>query len=100
MQPLLPKKPPEPKGGRPRIDDRAAVAGIPFVLKTGILWEMLPQEMGCGSGMTCSGSASRNGTRSGWERLHKKLLDRPGQADQLIELGCALLCWSYSLRTC
>jgi transposase len=27
--------------------------GIIFVLKTGIQWEYLPQEMGCGSGMTC-----------------------------------------------
>jgi transposase len=34
---------------RPRIDDRAALTGILFVLKSGIPWEMLPQEMGCGS---------------------------------------------------
>ncbi|MDR2527427.1 MAG: transposase [Synergistaceae bacterium] len=26
---------------------------IVFVLKTGLPWEPLPQEMGCGSGMTC-----------------------------------------------
>jgi transposase len=24
-----------------------------FVLKSGIPWKMLPQEMGCSSGMTC-----------------------------------------------
>jgi transposase len=53
VEPLLPKEPPKPKGGRPRVDDRAALTGILFVLKTGISWEMLPQEMGCGSGMTC-----------------------------------------------
>jgi transposase len=41
------------KGGRPRIPDRAALTGIPFVLKLGIPWEMLPQQLGCGSGMTC-----------------------------------------------
>jgi transposase len=51
--PLLPPAPPRPKGGRPRISDRAALAGILFVLKTGIQWEWLPREMGCGSGMTC-----------------------------------------------
>ena len=39
--------------GRKRVPDRAALTGILFVLKTGIPWEHLPQEMGCGSGMTC-----------------------------------------------
>lgn len=33
--------------------DRAALTGIIFVLKSGLQWEMLPQEMGYGSGMTC-----------------------------------------------
>jgi transposase len=50
---LLPKDPPKPNGGRSRVGDRAALTGIIFVLKGGIPWEMLPQEMGCGSGMTC-----------------------------------------------
>jgi transposase len=36
--------------GRKRVPDRAALTGILFVLKTGIPWEHLPQEMGCGSG--------------------------------------------------
>jgi transposase len=39
--------------GRKPIDDRKALTGILFVLKMGIPWEELPQEMGCGSGMTC-----------------------------------------------
>jgi transposase len=51
--PLVPSRPPRPRGGRPPIEDRAALTGILFVLKSGIPWEMLPQEMGCGSGMTC-----------------------------------------------
>ena len=42
-------EPPKPKGGRPRVSDRAALTGILFVLKTGIPWEYLPAEMGCGS---------------------------------------------------
>ncbi len=48
LAPLLPEEPPKPKGGRPRIDDRAALTGILFVLKSGIPREMLPQEMGVG----------------------------------------------------
>ena len=53
VEPLLPPEPPKPKGGRPRVPDRAALTGILFVLQSGIPWEMLPQEMGCGSGTTC-----------------------------------------------
>ena len=37
--------------GRKPIPDRAALTGILFVLKTGIGWEYLPQEIGCGNGM-------------------------------------------------
>lgn len=36
IEPLLPKERPRPKGGRPRVGDRAALAGTLFVLKTGI----------------------------------------------------------------
>lgn len=43
-----------PKGGWPRIDNRAPLTGILFVLRTAIPWEDLPRELGCGSGMTCS----------------------------------------------
>ena len=41
------------KCGRPPVDDRACLTGIIFVLQSGIPWWMLPQEMGCGSGVTC-----------------------------------------------
>jgi transposase len=51
IEPLLPEEPPKPKGGRPRVPDRARLTGIVFVLKTGLPWEDLPQELGCGSGM-------------------------------------------------
>jgi transposase len=53
IQPLLPPSPRRPNGGRPRLPDRACFTGILFVLRSGIPWEMLPQELGCGSGMTC-----------------------------------------------
>jgi transposase len=48
----LPAERPKPKSGRPRVPDRAALTGILFVLTTGIPWEYLPRELGCGSGMT------------------------------------------------
>ncbi len=60
IDPLLPPEPPKPQGGRPHSEDRAALTGIVFVLNSGgIAWEMLPQEMGCGSGM------------SSWRRLRE-----------------------------
>jgi len=40
--PLLPRERPQPKGGRCRCDDRLALAGIIFVLRSGIPWEMWP----------------------------------------------------------
>jgi len=83
VEPLLPEEPPKPKGGRPRIDDRAALTAIIFVLKSGIPWEMLPKEMGCGSGMSCWRRLKEWQEAGVWERLHQKLLDRLGEADQI-----------------
>ena len=42
IAPLLPTERPMPIGGRPRIPDKAALTAILFVLKNGILWDMLP----------------------------------------------------------
>lgn len=75
IAPLLPPEPPKPKGGRPRVSDRAALTGILFVLKTGIPWEYLPAEMGCGSGMTCW-RRLRDWYQAGvWRRLYQVLLE-------------------------
>jgi transposase len=83
IEPLLPAEPPKSKGGRPRVDDRAALTGIIFVLKSGIPWEMLPQEMGCGSGVTCWRRLREWQEAGVWERLHQVLLDRLGEADHI-----------------
>ncbi len=83
VEPLLPKEPPKPQGGRPRVDDRAALMGILFVLKTGIPWEMLHQERGCGSGMTCWRRLKEWHQAGVWEHLHEALLDRLGGADRI-----------------
>jgi transposase len=40
IEPLIPPEPPRPKGGRPRVPDRACLTGIVFVLKAGIPWEL------------------------------------------------------------
>jgi transposase len=69
--------------GRKRVPDRAALTGILFVLKTGIPWEHLPQEMGCGSGMTCW-RRLRDWNEAGvWERLHQVPLDELQDVEQL-----------------
>ena len=82
LAPLLPSEPPKPRGGRPRCDNRAALAGIIFVLRSGIPWEMLPREMGC-SGMTCW-RRLRDWQEAGvWAALHRVLLERLADAGHL-----------------
>jgi len=85
IEPILPK----PKRrrfrypGRKPLDDRKCLTGILFVLKTGIPWEDLPQEMGCGSGMTCW-RRLRDWRRAGvWARLHATLLAHLHEAGQI-----------------
>jgi transposase len=83
IEPLLPRERPKPKGGRPSVPNRACLTGIIFVLKSGIPWEMLPQEMGCGSGVTCW-RRLRDWSRAGvWERLQHELLNRLRDADRI-----------------
>jgi len=83
IEPLIPKRPLRPKGGRPPVGDRAALTGILFVLRTGIPWEYLPREMGCGSGMTCWRRLRDWQAAGVWDRLHRLLLDRLRAADQI-----------------
>jgi transposase len=78
IEPLLPA--PKPRRfrypGRKPISHRQALTGIIFVLKSGIPWELLPQEMGCGSGMSCW-RRLRDWQRAGvWQRVQEHLLAR------------------------
>jgi len=69
--------------GRKPVPDRACLTGILFVLMSGIPWERLPQEMGCGSGMTCW-RRLRDWNKAGvWKRVHHMLLDHLRSADEL-----------------
>ncbi len=83
VQPLLPAERPKPKGGRPRVPDRKALAGILFVLRSGLPWEMLPQEMGSGSGMTCWRRLREWQQAGVWERLHRVFLTTLRGADRI-----------------
>jgi transposase len=85
IEPLLP--PPKPRRfrypGRQPVGNRPALTGILFVLKTGIPWEDLPQEMGCGSGMTCW-RRLRDWHHAGvWDRLVAIFLDELHGADRI-----------------
>jgi len=77
IEPLIPKDPlPSRRGGRPRLPAQQALKGILFVLKSGIPWEMLPPELGCGSGMTCW-RRLRDWQQAGvWKNIHEVLLAR------------------------
>jgi len=83
VEPLLPKRVVSPQGGRPHVSDRACLTGIVFVLKSGVTWNMLPGELGCGSGVTCW-RRLRDWTKAGvWPEVHRRLLRELGKKGAL-----------------
>ena len=92
VEPLLP--PPRPRRhrypGRRRVGDRSALAGIVFVLKTGIAWNQLPAGLvGC-SGITCW-RRLRDWTEAGvWPALHELPLARLRALGELDLNRCAV----------
>ena len=88
IAPLLPPDPPKPQGGRPPVAARKALGGILFVLRTGIGWQDLTAEMGFGSGTGALWAACwrrlRDWQQAGiWTALHRKMLDRLGDAGKI-----------------
>lgn len=78
-----PKKRRKRNPGRKPLDHRAVLTGILFVLKTGIPWEHLPQEMGCGSGMTCWRRLHAWQQRGVWAAIHLVLLEHLQRAKKI-----------------
>jgi transposase len=85
IEPLLP--PVKPRRfrypGRKPLTHRQALTGILFVLITGIPWEMLPQEMGCGSGVSCWRRLRDWQALGIWDELHALLLDELRRRDRI-----------------
>jgi len=81
IEPLLPPVlPPSSKGGRPRVQNRDALRGIVFVLRTGIPWQTLPTEMGCGSGSTCWRRLAEWTRLAVWPKLNALVVTALGKA--------------------
>jgi len=84
LEPLLPKKPRRFRyPGRRPLDDRRVLSGILFVLCTGVGWERLPKELGCGSGMTCWRRLRDWQDAGVWKRLQALLLAELQAAGQI-----------------
>lgn len=82
VEPLLPEHVPDPRGGRPRVDDRVAFGAIVFVLVTGIAWRHLPSELGC-SPATAHRRLQQWQRDGVFARLHRELLRRLNAAGRI-----------------
>ncbi len=84
IEPLLPVRPRRFRyPGRWPTEPRKALAGILFVLKTGIPWEDVPQEMGCGCGMTCWRRLHEWKEAGVWDKIHEILLAKLREANKI-----------------
>ena len=83
IKPLIPERPPRPKGGRPPVDDRKVLTGIIFVLRSGIPWSYLPMEMGCGSGQTCWRRLKEWQKAGVWDAMHRAFLNHLREKDTI-----------------
>src|SRR5688500_11953297 len=92
IEPLFPQYHPSPDGGRPPKDARTVLKAILFVLKTGIGWEDLPQDVfGC-SYKTCKRRLVEWSQTGLWQQIHHLFLAKLREAD--------LLDWSRVLVDC
>jgi transposase len=90
VEPLLPKHPPQPKGGRPPADDRLCLRGLIFILRSGMAYQMLPTDVFGISGSTCW-RRLKDWRRAGvWPQLHHRMLNHLGQCGE-IDLNKAIV---------
>jgi transposase len=83
IQPLLPCEPLGRHGGPPRVCHRAALAGILFILRHGLRWRDLPQELGYGSGVTCWRRLRQWQALGIWATVHQVVLNWLGDLDAI-----------------
>ncbi|WP_405922117.1 transposase [Streptomyces sp. NBC_00868] len=73
IEPLLPPWPTRSPGPRP-VADRLCLQGILYVLCNDIAWQLLPPELGFGSGQTCWRRLERWQQAGFFDQLHRILL--------------------------
>jgi transposase len=97
IEPLLPPYPSRRFRfpGRKPLDHRKILTGILFVLKTGIAWDDLPADLGCGCGKTCRHYLQLWHQAGVWVKLHALLLAELNGADK-IDWRRALIDGSYA----
>ncbi|MFI1175748.1 IS5 family transposase [Streptomyces melanogenes] len=82
IEPLLPLWPERSPGPKP-VDDRLCLQGILSVLHQGIAWQLLPLELGFGSGQTCWRRLDRWQKAGVFKQLHRILLAELNAAGEL-----------------
>lgn len=81
VKPLIPYRPPNPKGGRPWADDRACFAGIVYQLRNSVRWNHLPPCFP--SGVTCW-RRHRDWTTAGvWAEVYRVIVEELAAAGEL-----------------
>ncbi|WP_443050949.1 transposase, partial [Streptomyces sp. JV185] len=73
VEPLLPPWPERSPGPRP-VSDRLCLQGILFVFYNDMAWQLLPLELGFGSGQTCWRRLGRWQEAGVFDQLHRVLL--------------------------
>jgi len=72
IEPVLPPEPAKPWGGRPRVPDRVALAGMLYRLRTGCQWKAIPRDFGSGS--TCHLRLQQWEQAGVFRKIHAELL--------------------------